>query len=53
MQKGLGKYMHINLGLGKEGIEFCLVWHKAKNYIHFWTNTLGKGMNSHILPAMG
>ena len=21
--------------------------------IHFWTNTLGKGMNSLILPAMG
>ena len=22
-------------------------------YIHFWTNTLGKGMNLLILPAMG
>ena len=22
-------------------------------YIHFWTNTLGKGMNPLILPAMG
>ena len=22
-------------------------------YIHFWTNTLGKGMNSLILPVMG
>ena len=21
-------------------------------YIHFWTNTLGKGMNPLILPAM-
>ena len=22
-------------------------------YVHFWTNTLGKGMNPLILPAMG
>ena len=22
-------------------------------YVHFWTNTLGKGMNPFILPAMG
>ena len=22
-------------------------------YIHFWTNILGKGMNLHILPAVG
>ena len=22
-------------------------------YIHFWANTLGKGMNPLILPAMG
>ena len=22
-------------------------------YVHFWANTLGKGMNPFILPAMG
>ena len=22
-------------------------------YIHFWTNTFGKGMNPFILPVMG
>ena len=22
-------------------------------YVHFWANTLGKGMNPLILPAMG
>ena len=26
---------------------------KSCYYDHFWTNTLGKGMNPLILPAMG
>ena len=26
---------------------------KSRYYIHFWANTLGKGMNPLILPAMG
>ena len=26
---------------------------QSRNYVHFWTNTLGKGMNPLILPAMG
>ena len=26
---------------------------QLRYYIHFWTNTLGKGMNPLILPAMG
>ena len=30
--------------------EFVLQW---RYYVHFWTNTLGKGMNPLILPAMG
>ena len=30
--------------------EFVL---QSRYYVHFWTNTLGKGMNPLILPAMG
>ena len=30
--------------------EFVL---QSRNYFHFQTNTLGKGMNPLILPAMG
>ena len=30
--------------------EFVL---QLRYYIHFWANTLGKGMNPLILPAMG
>ena len=30
--------------------EFVL---QARYYVHFWANTLGKGMNPLILPAMG
>ena len=30
--------------------EFVL---QSYNYVHFWANTLGKGMNPLILPAMG
>ena len=30
--------------------EFVL---QSRYYIHFWANTLGKGMNPLILPAMG
>ena len=26
---------------------------ELRYYVHFWTNTLGKGMNPLILPAMG
>ena len=26
---------------------------QSRYYIHFWTNTLGKGMNPLTLPAMG
>ena len=26
---------------------------QSRYYIHFWPNTLGKGMNPLILPAMG
>ena len=26
---------------------------QLRYYVHFWTNTLGKGMNPLILPAMG
>ena len=26
---------------------------QSRNYVHFWANTLGKGMNPLILPAMG
>ena len=26
---------------------------QSRYYVHFWTNTLGKGMNLLILPAMG
>ena len=26
---------------------------QSRNYVHFRTNTLGKGMNPLILPAMG
>ena len=26
---------------------------QSRYNIHFWTNTLGKGMNPLILPAMG
>ena len=26
---------------------------QSRYYVHFWTNTLGKGMNPLILPAMG
>ena len=25
---------------------------QLRYYVHFWTNTLGKGMNTLILPAM-
>ena len=27
--------------------------HQSRYYVHFRTNTLGKGMNPLILPAMG
>ena len=30
--------------------EFVL---QSRYYIHFWANTVGKGMNPFILPAMG
>ena len=30
--------------------EFVL---QSRYYVHFQANTLGKGMNPHILPAMG
>ena len=30
--------------------EFVL---QSRYYVHFWTNTLRKGMNPFILPAMG
>ena len=30
--------------------EFVL---QSRYYVHFWANTLGKGMNPVILPAMG
>ena len=30
--------------------EFVL---QSRYYIHFWANTLGKGVNPLILPAMG
>ena len=30
--------------------EFVL---QSRYYIHFWANTLGKGINPLILPAMG
>ena len=30
--------------------EFVL---QSRYYVHFWANTLGKGMNPLILPAMG
>ena len=30
--------------------EFVL---QSRYYVHFWVNTLGKGMNPLILPAMG
>ena len=30
--------------------EFIL---QSRYYVHFWANTLGKGMNPLILPAMG
>ena len=26
---------------------------QSRYYVHFQANTLGKGMNLHILPAMG
>ena len=26
---------------------------QSRYYVHFQANTLGKGMNPHILPAMG
>ena len=26
---------------------------KSRYYVHFWTNTFGKGMKHLILPAMG
>ena len=26
---------------------------QSRYYVQFWTNTLGKGMNPPILPAMG
>ena len=26
---------------------------QSRYYVHFWTNTLKKGMNPLILPAMG
>ena len=26
---------------------------QSRYYVHFWANTLGKGMNPIILPAMG
>ena len=30
--------------------EFVL---QSRYYVHFWANTLGKGMNPLMLPAMG
>ena len=35
---------------GIVGSEFVL---QSRYYVHFRANTLGKGMNSLILPAMG
>ena len=36
---------------GEIGVrEFVL---QSRYYVHFWANTLGKGMNTLILPAMG
>ena len=26
---------------------------QSRYYVHFWTNTFGKGMNPLILPSMG
>ena len=26
---------------------------QSRYYVHFWANTLGKGMNPLIIPAMG
>ena len=38
------------MGCGIVENEFEL---QSRYYIHFWINTLGKGMNPLILPAMG
>ena len=35
------------------GIVVCEFVFQSRYYIHFRTNTLGKGMNPFILPAMG
>ena len=35
------------------GIVVCEFVLQSRYYIHFRANTLGKGMNSLILPAMG
>ena len=35
------------------GIEVSEIELHLHNYVHFWTNTLGKGINPRILPAMG
>ena len=35
------------------GIVVCEFELKSRYYVHFRTNTLGKGMNPLILPAMG
>ena len=35
------------------GIVVCEFKIQSRYYVHFRTNTLGKGMNSRILPAMG
>ena len=31
----------------------CEFEHQSRHYVHFGTNTLRKGMNPLILPAMG
>ena len=35
------------------GIVVCEFVLQSRYYVHFWANTLGKGMNPLILPAMG
>ena len=34
------------------GIIVCEFVLQSRYYVHFWANTLGKGMNPLILPAM-
>ena len=35
------------------GIVVCEFVLQSRYYVHIWANTLGKGMNLLILPAMG